>query len=519
MVRLAIFLLWQAATTHARLVSQEYDILEKFYYSTNGNSWLSQCQQRWNFNGFSDPCIQSWFGVTCTPSSCIDTDCYVSSLTFTSCNLTGTLPEEIGNLSTLNSLSLGENSIAGTLPSSISKPNLNFLELGNNLFSGSLPSLPSSIFSLSLRRNLFSGALPMSFGNISSLISLDLRQNKFTGTFPQNFLSFSSLVSIVIDTNYFTGPIPSPIGSQMQSFTGSNNYFEGSFPQLCSVPTCQLATFDFGDNKITGSLVAEYFPSLRKLNEFNLSYNALTGPIPSTLALLSRLRTFEVTSNQLTGQFGDIFRATSLKELSLGDNMFTGHMSFTALRANQLTELKLENNLFSGPIDFNGAYEYLTILDLSSNYFSSSFPTSFANMTAIQQLALDDNLFTSSIPFELATRPFLRLVDLNSNFITGTIPYQLFNSSIWYPPPLPSPPLPLVSLSHTSLSTSLCLQVSNLLITFQSLSSWKLSQWLHPKQYLSRSCHSSSLSLQQSPHRNYPTPSRLCIYPNYSSSK
>ena len=85
------------------------DALEALYVSTSGDYWKS------NRNWMSgDPCSDSWEGVTCSGST-------VSSISLQDNGLVGTLPVELGLLSTVTAgLDLsGNDGITGALPSEL----------------------------------------------------------------------------------------------------------------------------------------------------------------------------------------------------------------------------------------------------------------------------------------------------------------------------------------------------------------------------------------------------------------
>lgn len=62
------------------------------------------------------------------------------SLDFTRCDLTGTLPTEIGNLQSLAVLGLGRNDLTGTIPTQVGNlTNLVYLGLERNDLGGTIP--------------------------------------------------------------------------------------------------------------------------------------------------------------------------------------------------------------------------------------------------------------------------------------------------------------------------------------------------------------------------------------------
>ena len=105
-----------------------------------------------------DPCDDAWYGITCEGRS-------VVRLQLTNVGLRGTLPSEVGALSSLSVMELRFTSLSGTLPSSLGRLTaLVQLGLGYNSFSGGLPSelflLTRLSGSLELFNNPISGTLP-----------------------------------------------------------------------------------------------------------------------------------------------------------------------------------------------------------------------------------------------------------------------------------------------------------------------------------------------------------------------
>ena len=105
--------------------------------------------------------------------------------------LSGPIPLNIGELSSLKVLAVSGNLLNGSIPSSISKlKNLQLLEVidlsMNKLFGGipsSICSMPS-LFRLVLGDNNLSGQLSASLQKCTGLLYLDLGNNRFSGEIP-----------------------------------------------------------------------------------------------------------------------------------------------------------------------------------------------------------------------------------------------------------------------------------------------------------------------------------------------
>ena len=68
----------------------EATALAAIYSATNGDTWRDHTG--WSFGGGSDPCTDVWFGVSCGPDAA-----GLWTLALPGNNLTGTLPDDMGN--------------------------------------------------------------------------------------------------------------------------------------------------------------------------------------------------------------------------------------------------------------------------------------------------------------------------------------------------------------------------------------------------------------------------------------
>lgn len=268
--------------------------------------------------------------------------------------LTGAIPNDIGKLTELLVLSLGENDLSGTIPESIGKlSKLYFLdfetlwklngsiELFLNLISlkgmhltstgihGRLPEdfghffpvmeecflsgndirgrIPSSIDKmqnlqqLKLARNRLEGKIPKAIGRISSLKILDLSNNRLT-SLQENITFYGpSLETVLLANNNFSTPFFDlvhsllPLSSSLRILNVSNSGFSGNVPQDL-LKFKNIIYLDLQKNKLFGPLPSVHDP-LPFLVYMDVSQNFLTGPIPSYYVEFYALLFLDISGN------------------------------------------------------------------------------------------------------------------------------------------------------------------------------------------------------------------------------
>ncbi|GJV09711.1 leucine-rich repeat protein [Tanacetum coccineum] len=284
-------------------------------------------------------------------------------LDINNCNLIGMLPISIGNLSDqLQLLSLGDNQLFGSLPSSI----------------GSLVGLTG----LDLGRNGFKGKIPTTIGKLQKLQILVLDNNQYSGAIPDVIGNLSLLTKLFLGYNQLEGHIPSSLGycKELNGIDLSNNRLSGKISkQLLQLPS--LTYFlDLSYNSLYGSIPSE-IKDLKMLSELHLSYNNLSGTITSSLG-----------------------ECISLTELHLSGNIFQGVIPISLSSLGGLGVLDISHNNLSGKIpQFLVKWKLLELLNLSFNDFEGEVPVLgvFANASAFSVLGnnrLCGGLVTLKLP-------------------------------------------------------------------------------------------------------------------------
>jgi len=150
----------------------------------------------------------------------------------------GSIPADIGSVSSLKSLFLNSNNLVGAIPSSIGKlKNLEKLHLNSNKLSGSIPREiggATSLHQLELQQNELTGSIPDTIGELKSLVQLDLNENELEGEIPPALGALKELHRLFLADNLLHGDIPAellgPHMVHLKKVDLSNNKLKGFVP-------------------------------------------------------------------------------------------------------------------------------------------------------------------------------------------------------------------------------------------------------------------------------------------------
>jgi hypothetical protein len=240
----------------------ECQALLAIYNSSNGANWS-------NNNGWlstNTPC--NWYGVYCSRGHIIVLNLSnnqlsgsippelgnitsLSDLVLYGNQLTGNIPPELGNLTSLTGLELSSNPLTGNIPRELGNlANLNYLGLLDDQLSGSIPPELGNLTSLTglqLSINQLGGSIPPELGNLTSLRSLDLSINQLSGSIPPELGNLTSLISLELHTNQLTGNIPPELGNLVDLgilYLGQNQLSNAVPGSLTNLTALQAFTFD-----------------------------------------------------------------------------------------------------------------------------------------------------------------------------------------------------------------------------------------------------------------------------------
>ncbi|KDO49787.1 hypothetical protein CISIN_1g040487mg [Citrus sinensis] len=154
------------------------------------------------------------------------------------CELKGSIPQEIGNLSGLIVLNLFNNDLIGTIPKTVGGlQQLQGLDLFGNNLQGSIP------YDLCNLKRLYSLLLQ----GLVSLRELYLDSNKLSSSIPSSFWNLEYILQIDLSSNSLSGSLLPHIQKLKQQSLRKNSQVIGALPHL---------------------------------KQLNLSYNRLEGEIP-----------------------------------------------------------------------------------------------------------------------------------------------------------------------------------------------------------------------------------------------
>lgn len=219
-----------AQSTSPACEHPDYIGLKAIYDATDGDNWVRT-------DGWTDTCEPcQWYGVRCDPNG------RVTSLALANNGLVGELPEEIGSIVYLSTMSAPGNAISGSLPESLYRLDVWDLYLSDNFITGELSENKSALKNLRflrLQNNDLTGALPQGLSNLRNLRRLHLEGNQFSGAFPEGIADLPSLDIIDVRDNQLMGCLPEDLrnrcGDSGVRFTGNGGLpWSGDFNDFCA---------------------------------------------------------------------------------------------------------------------------------------------------------------------------------------------------------------------------------------------------------------------------------------------
>ncbi|EOA15994.1 hypothetical protein CARUB_v10004113mg [Capsella rubella] len=387
---------------------------------------------------------------------------YLRVLSLGRCNLFGKIPSSLGNLTYLTNLDLSVNDFTGELPGSMGHLNkLAELHLGSAKLSGKFPSLLLNLSELTLIElgfNQFEGTLPSNMSSLSKLVSFDIAGNSFSGSIPSSLFMLPSMNTLVMGRNNFNGPLdfgnmssPSNLGVLSLLENNFNGPIPESISKLVGLWYLDLSLWDTGRGMVdfnmflhlesltlldlsyinTRSTVdISIFSPLLLLGYLDLSGNDLK--ISSTLSLPSPMGTLILSSCKISEFPKFLENQTAMYYLDISANRIGGKVPEWLWSLPDLQYVNISQNLFSGfegPVGVIQRCGKLIMLDISSNTFHDPFPLLPKSTTIFLG---SDNRFSGEIPRTICKLVSLDTLVLSNNNFNGSIPrcFGKFNTSL-----------------------------------------------------------------------------------------
>ncbi|KAJ4832579.1 hypothetical protein Tsubulata_030780 [Turnera subulata] len=407
---------------------------------------------------------------------------YLHILNLSDNNLGGKIPDELSNLTNLESLDLSGNHLSGEIPSSLRVLHfLSWFSVADNNLQGAIPSGGGSAFtnkplvsnpetaamarlflslfcmlscflSLNYACNQLDQESLLSFSlNISSspplnwsssiscchwdgiicdakgnVINLSLPSRGLTGGFAPYIWNLTQLHYLNLSYNHLSGPADTgfiPFLIPLKTIDLSYNLLSGKLPSFH--PFIYLETVDLSSNKFDGVIPTSFFQSSKHLTSFNVSHNTFTGPIPSSLCSNSSslIKILDFSVNDFSGQLPDgLEECSQLMVFRAGLNNLTGLIPEDMYNAVSLQEISLPVNHLSGSINNGiGNLTNLKILELYGNEFTGLIPQDIGKLSNLEYLLLHINNLTGSLPSSLSNCTNLVTLNLRVNIFEGEL--------------------------------------------------------------------------------------------------
>ncbi|XP_038975001.1 receptor-like protein EIX2 [Phoenix dactylifera] len=352
--------------------------------------------------------------------------------------LSGYLPDLLGDFRMLKSLDLSSNSISGSLPASI----------------GRLAGL-AELVSLDLSSNSLEGVMSEEhFANFTKLNFLGLSGNQLILNLTSDWIPPFQLQTLYISSCKLGPQFPAWLGTQenIHSLDSSGNGISCTLPDWFWRSFFQHIDYlDISSNGITGALPNFYSSTIQILDLSNNSFSAVIHPgigksMPHLKFLLLSANNLsgeiplsfcqpdfwvlDLSKNHLLGELPNCWNHSSpITVMDFSSNSLSGSIPPSICQIPYLESLHLSNNNLSGelPLSLKSCVNLCT-LDLGQNAFIGTIPTGIGeSLLSLSILRLRSNKLVGNIPPNLSRLSALQILDLANNNLSGTIPSSFGN--------------------------------------------------------------------------------------------
>ncbi|KAL4629097.1 hypothetical protein ACB092_05G285000 [Castanea dentata] len=299
---------------------------------------------------------------------------------------------------------------------------------------------------IDLSNNTIGGKIHNEVGRLFKLQVLRLSNNSFQGEIPANLSLCANLEHLNVGQNNLSGSIPMEFSSlsKLVEFRAYKNYLRGGIPPFIG-NLSSLQTFSFAYN-VLGGQIPSALGQLRSLEFLSLGGTKLSGLVPLSLYNLSSMIVFSLAGNELSGSLPtDLFLTLPhLQHLQIYSNQFTGSLPTSLSNASELQKLEVNKNNFTGKVsvNFGGSQrlEWIVIavnnlgsgdadeLDFFKSLVNCMLPNVLGNLsTQLKYFIISNNLLFGEIPLGIGNLISMNHLWMDGNKFTGTIPSDIGN--------------------------------------------------------------------------------------------
>jgi len=444
---LFLFFSFSFSTASAQINTGDSLALVDLYNSTNGPGWVS------NFGWLTGLPVSTWSGVLVQNGR-------VSRLVLSANRLVGNLPLSVGNLTGLSFIDLSHNQLSGALPPTLNNlPLYSFIVLNDNRFTfGDIEQFDNAsgnhILVYSPQEEI-----PLHQTGATLFVSTGggLANNVYKWYDGDILVSTKTGDSTFVPAGAgnFSAEVTNPLLPELTLYTYSNANLQDSLALVDLYNSTNGPTWKNHSDWLTSAPIGLWYGVTQtkgRVRKLDLSYNELSGTLPSSLEDIQYLNILYLNSNLITAavpaSIGNLKQLTelllynnlftdipstlgdlpNLSNLDLSDNRWTGTIPLSFGNLSNLKTLNIGNNHLSGTIpDTLGRLSNLKWLVLSYNELTGSIPSSLTNLSNLTDLSLDNNQLSGTIPDSLAKNSKLTNISLGNNRLTGRIPDSLQN--------------------------------------------------------------------------------------------
>ncbi|XP_048569367.1 receptor protein kinase TMK1 [Triticum urartu] len=273
-------------------------------------------------------------------------DCVsLTNFSANSVNMTGTLPDFLGSMPSLQQLNLATNSLSGPVPPSLAAATslevlwLNGQKKGSPRFNGSISFVANmtKLTELWLHSNDFTGPLP-DFSGLTSLSELDLRDNQLTGPVPASLVNLKSLKNVSLVNNLLQGPFPN-FSSTVKAVVDGNKFCFNDAGKPCDPRVDLLLEVEAGfmyPAKLAagwaGNDPCSYWPGVvcdsgKNITSLNFAKMGLNGSISPSIGKIATLQMLFLSNNNITGMVPkELAELPALRKVDLSYNNLYGKL-------------------------------------------------------------------------------------------------------------------------------------------------------------------------------------------------